>query len=403
MADKNDAVAEHDLFGAIAPPDQTGSSTPYGAAVKNRWNVLLRLGGGPDGGPGAVLGKKLPPDVAQRALEEVLAHRFVVEGGTGDTVAAILRQACGAAAELCDFSALISDPGSEAQRLHYDTRYSSLASRDPRLSSSKSSSSHAKPSGPLSSASSAAASSVAAVCAASSCSRSSPASSGGNNKYNAGFFEQQSARTQTSPSEHEHQRSFRKESPGFGGGPQREFLFSGSSANLRCQDLHDEDEDQHTALSEKSPIPIAAGLSTAASPTGPVVPRERRKFKRLVTAFVALQDIPEKLGPTLIVPGTANREAHDAIINAEDAGDLTRILEKYQKKGVKCVLKTGDLVLMDSRSLHLGRANEGQERRILLDFAFVDPSLVPSTYCGCILQEVVDRRLRLDDYRDWTS
>ena len=48
-------------------------------------------------------------------------------------------------------------------------------------------------------------------------------------------------------------------------------------------------------------------------------------------------------------------------------------------------------------------ANTSEKRRILLDFAFVDPTLVPGTYCRCILPEVGDRRLKLSEYKTWTG
>jgi len=48
-------------------------------------------------------------------------------------------------------------------------------------------------------------------------------------------------------------------------------------------------------------------------------------------------------------------------------------------------------------------ANTSETRRILLDFAFVDPAQVPGTYCRCILPEVGDRHLKLSEYKAWTG
>ena len=56
----------------------------------------------------------------------------------------------------------------------------------------------------------------------------------------------------------------------------------------------------------------------------------------------------------------------------------------------------------DSCDLPGMAANTSETRRVLLDFAFVDPSQVPGTYCSCILPEVGDRRLKLSEYKTWT-
>lgn len=108
---------EHDVFGAIAPPKS--STSGYGAPVLHRWNLLLDL-----------------EHVTKRSLREVLGRSIdqrppILENEDCQTrttdvhrefVWSLIQGACGPGAELCDLSALVSDPGSEEQRLHYDTR-----------------------------------------------------------------------------------------------------------------------------------------------------------------------------------------------------------------------------------------------------------------------------------------
>jgi hypothetical protein len=45
------------------------------------------------------------------------------------------------------------------------------------------------------------------------------------------------------------------------------------------------------------------------------------------------------------------------VYEALDPAALTAALEKYQARGVHCTLRRGDVVLMDSRALHLGGVN----------------------------------------------
>lgn len=267
---------EHDVFGAIAPPKS--STSGYGAPVLHRWNLLLDL-----------------EHVTKRSLREVLGRSIdqrppILENEDCQTrttdvhrefVWSLIQGACGPGAELCDLSALVSDPGSEEQRLHYDTRNDEVDGGD--------------------------------------------------------------------------------------GGIQA------SAATENIDPVRDGDP--------------------------PVLP------KRLVTGFVALQDVTEDMGPTLIVPKTTTKEVHEEILaaGALSPGKLEAVLNRYQQAGVKCLLAAGDLVLMDSRALHLGSANRStSKRRVLLDFAFMAPELQPETYCGCILQELGLRRLKLTDYEEWT-
>ena len=177
-------LASGELFGAIAPPVTSTSSFAYGAPVMHRWNVLLDGIGDSRKDPkfedagGAGLGKEdadaegivelggqdrdpwlcdplAALDVNQPARplaaaiddgsSEKIAQAVAADGvytknvvgrvlgevlsascGAG-SIASLLEQVCGCNAELCDLSGLVSDPGSQEQKLHYDTRYSSPA------------------------------------------------------------------------------------------------------------------------------------------------------------------------------------------------------------------------------------------------------------------------------------
>lgn len=73
-----------------------------------------------------------------------------------------------------------------------------------------------------------------------------------------------------------------------------------------------------------------------------------------MTGFIALQDVTETMGPTLIVPCTANKATHMEVYEALNPAALTEALEKYMARCLACTLRAGDMVLMDSRALHLG-------------------------------------------------
>lgn len=80
-------LGQEQAYGAIAPP---------ASKVTNRWNLLLDMA-----------------PLTRAAL-----------GACLDKSSRVFESACGADAMLCDLSALISDPGSRTQQLHFDTRCS---------------------------------------------------------------------------------------------------------------------------------------------------------------------------------------------------------------------------------------------------------------------------------------
>jgi Phytanoyl-CoA dioxygenase (PhyH) len=97
----------------------------------------------------------------------------------------------------------------------------------------------------------------------------------------------------------------------------------------------------------------------------------------MLTAFVALQDIDERMGPTTWLLGTNNRAAHEQFY-----GDKKENILKSSKKVVGCLPK-GACAVFDPRTLHCGGANTSQDpasTRALFYISFKNPSV---DYPGC--------------------
>ena len=88
----------------------------------------------------------------------------------------------------------------------------------------------------------------------------------------------------------------------------------------------------------------------------------------LYTIFVALQDVTEDMGGTIFMPGT-NTMAHHAVHKARVTENDFLVSEEYRRS----VLKKGDCVIFDSRTLHCGPANTGAGRRTMLYFTVRNP------------------------------
>ena len=184
------------VFGATAPPAQ---------AVACRWNLLLPLDG--------------------PTLDAVRCVVAVTRG--------IFELACGRDAVLCDLSALIADPGSIAQRLHFDTRWSDAGSDAGRDD----------------------------------------------------FMENDE--------------------------------FSADSNFVAGEEFVEDGElDTQLETSKQRADCRIAGQ------------------KRLVTAFVALQDVTEAMGPTFIAPGTANQASHNTLLAANGEGEIVEVLDSLMPGGV---------------------------------------------------------------------
>ena len=101
----------------------------------------------------------------------------------------------------------------------------------------------------------------------------------------------------------------------------------------------------------------------------------REDSARLITLFVALQDIEASMGPTLVWPRTHTPSFHEAL--GEEGPLLLRSMPAFG-----LTLDAGDAVLMDSRVWHSGGANTSGRRRCVLVCSFAAPGAFPegSTY-----------------------
>lgn len=135
-------------------------------------------------------------------------------------------------------------------------------------------------------------------------------------------------------------------------------------------------------------------------PDTPIVPgKGTDEGATILTAFCAVQDIDETMGPTIFLPGTHNAEAHasfftyenfdlafDASCDDDDDGGgsdgdrnederaarvaaADKQLEKWRTW--RGELRAGDVSLFDSRCLHAGGANTSDRRRILFYCSFI--------------------------------
>ena len=94
----------------------------------------------------------------------------------------------------------------------------------------------------------------------------------------------------------------------------------------------------------------------------------------LYTVFVALQDIVPEMGPTVFLPGTNTEDGHARI-----ACDKKTKEEFFKGREFRqALLHKGDVVVMDSRSMHYGDANS-QSRRVLMYFTLLNPQCTDTT------------------------
>lgn len=99
----------------------------------------------------------------------------------------------------------------------------------------------------------------------------------------------------------------------------------------------------------------------------------------IFTALIALQDVEENMGPTHVWPRTNTVEHHATLWSTNTSGKLS-IAEADKVFGIqhrKMVLKKGDLVLYDSRTMHCGGANSADVRRAVFCISTMGPGIRP--------------------------
>ena len=94
------------------------------------------------------------------------------------------------------------------------------------------------------------------------------------------------------------------------------------------------------------------------------------KFQKeppLYSIFVALQDVSYDMGPTVFLPGTCNVKDNEKWIDKSTFDDYLRAKTPHL-----ALLKKGDLIVYDPRTLHCGAANdvEAGSTRCMLNVGF---------------------------------
>ena len=117
----------------------------------------------------------------------------------------------------------------------------------------------------------------------------------------------------------------------------------------------------------------------------------------LYTAFVALQDVSETMGPTRFFPGTHGSADAQDIVDDEDEGP--GYLGGRESR--VALLDAGAAALYDGRLLHCGGPNGG-ETRVLFYVTFRHPDAdaddLGNADAHSMCPDVRRRRLRLGDF-----
>ena len=150
----------------------------------------------------------------------------------------------------------------------------------------------------------------------------------------------------------------------------------------------------------------------------------------VLTAFCALQDVDEAMGPTIFLPATHTAAAHSAFFTydnfelafgdstAEDdeAGETeearaARVAAEREARDERlanwpiwrATLSTGDVSLFDSRCLHAGDANLSPRRRLLFYCSFIKASHANSWSAQGTLLSSLRGRHTLQEWREWAG
>uniref|UniRef100_A0A7S1ALB7 Phytanoyl-CoA dioxygenase n=1 Tax=Noctiluca scintillans TaxID=2966 RepID=A0A7S1ALB7_NOCSC len=115
-------------------------------------------------------------------------------------------------------------------------------------------------------------------------------------------------------------------------------------------------------------------------------------FAPLVTVFLALQDVSPAMGPTVLCRGTNSHSWHEALNRVPpDERSSDKVLQDFG--GVEATCEIGTAVVMDSRLIHCGGANQGARRRLFYTTWQV-PGNTPLGSTYSLREEVRGYRLR---------
>jgi ectoine hydroxylase-related dioxygenase (phytanoyl-CoA dioxygenase family) len=111
----------------------------------------------------------------------------------------------------------------------------------------------------------------------------------------------------------------------------------------------------------------------------------------LYTCFIALQDIHENMGPTVWLPGTHTKDAHDRF--KDEQGEQSPKDQLLRTTPAKLgMLPKGSCGIFDSRLLHCGGANRSlEDSRALFYFSFKNPKIGYPGNPGSIRPELVSK------------
>ena len=142
----------------------------------------------------------------------------------------------------------------------------------------------------------------------------------------------------------------------------------------------------------------------------------QRDAALLITCFIALQDISDDMGPTIMLPHSASVACHEewqrsVRVSEQGLADLlpgpTTAVGSLTMPVVRCAISAGDVVLMDSRLLHCAGANLAGPRRRLLYFTVVDGGGKPlpeDAMSSMSMFEMYRDKLRLDNREEgWAA
>ena len=93
------------------------------------------------------------------------------------------------------------------------------------------------------------------------------------------------------------------------------------------------------------------------------------KLPCLFTCTLALQDVTPEMGPTVFIPASHTREVHRVFDNSKKVNSFLQ-----STPHLLSTLSTGSVAIYDSRTLHCGGANRGDQPRVLMYFTFTNPA-----------------------------
>jgi ectoine hydroxylase-related dioxygenase (phytanoyl-CoA dioxygenase family) len=116
-------------------------------------------------------------------------------------------------------------------------------------------------------------------------------------------------------------------------------------------------------------LTVAAPIESLCGGSHPDTPYKPGDGAAVLTAFLALQDVEDDMGPSAIIPRTHTAEAH-ARFNNKDDGGRERVALLRELPNHVGTLRLGDANLIDSRLIHAGGSNDSSKRRVLFYVSF---------------------------------